>query len=255
MIYAQNVTSSYGADFHDIAKGTSGSYSAVTGYDLVTGWGSPKAGLGVSASVTSLQFGTIAFGTTEVLPLTITNVWVPGTITVGTAINGPSYKVLTTAQNTCQAGISAGQSCILPVEFSPATVGGHGDILTLTPSAAAASTVSLHGIGSGVGAEVTMLQFGTIPVGSTEVLPLTITDIGMPGTVTIGTAINGPGYVILTTAQNTCLAGITAGQSCVLPVEFSPASVGGHDHVLTLSPSGGAAPSSVGLNGIASSAN
>jgi subtilase family serine protease len=44
-IYPQNVTSTYATDFHDITSGKSGSYSAVTGYDLVTGWGSPKAGL------------------------------------------------------------------------------------------------------------------------------------------------------------------------------------------------------------------
>ena len=44
-IYAQNVTSVYDTDFHDITSGKSGSYSAVTGYDLVTGWGSPNAGL------------------------------------------------------------------------------------------------------------------------------------------------------------------------------------------------------------------
>jgi len=44
-IYAENVTSVYGTDFHDITSGKSGSYSAVTGYDLVTGWGSPKAAL------------------------------------------------------------------------------------------------------------------------------------------------------------------------------------------------------------------
>ena len=49
-IYAQNVTSSYDTDFHDVSSGTSGSYSAVTGYDLVTGWGSPKAAL-----ITALQ--------------------------------------------------------------------------------------------------------------------------------------------------------------------------------------------------------
>ena len=44
-IYAQNITSSYSTDFYDITSGKSGSYSAVTGYDLVTGWGSPKKGL------------------------------------------------------------------------------------------------------------------------------------------------------------------------------------------------------------------
>jgi subtilase family serine protease len=44
-IYGENITSSYTTDFHDIVSGKSGSYSAVTGYDLVTGWGSPMAAL------------------------------------------------------------------------------------------------------------------------------------------------------------------------------------------------------------------
>jgi len=44
-IYSQNVTSAFSTGFHDITSGTSGSFSAVTGFDLVTGWGSPKAGL------------------------------------------------------------------------------------------------------------------------------------------------------------------------------------------------------------------
>jgi kumamolisin len=38
-------TTAYGDLFHDITSGTSGKYSAVVGYDLVTGWGSPKAAL------------------------------------------------------------------------------------------------------------------------------------------------------------------------------------------------------------------
>jgi kumamolisin len=39
------VSGTYSTDFHDITSGKSGSYSAVTGYDLVTGWGSPKPAL------------------------------------------------------------------------------------------------------------------------------------------------------------------------------------------------------------------
>ena len=45
IIYPQNVTATFATDFRDITSGKSGSYSAGTGYDLVTGWGSPKAGL------------------------------------------------------------------------------------------------------------------------------------------------------------------------------------------------------------------
>jgi subtilase family serine protease len=41
-LYSFGLSSNYGTDFHDIASGKSGSYSAVTGYDLVTGWGSPN---------------------------------------------------------------------------------------------------------------------------------------------------------------------------------------------------------------------
>ena len=44
-IYAENVTSAYATDFHDITSGKSGSYTAVSGFDLVTGWGSPKPAL------------------------------------------------------------------------------------------------------------------------------------------------------------------------------------------------------------------
>ena len=43
-IYTIGLGSSYGADFHDITSGSNGAYSAETGYDLVTGWGSPMNG-------------------------------------------------------------------------------------------------------------------------------------------------------------------------------------------------------------------
>ncbi len=61
-IYAQNVTSGYNTDFHDITSGTSGSYSAVTGYDLVTGWGSPN-GVGLINALAPLPTTSPTFGT------------------------------------------------------------------------------------------------------------------------------------------------------------------------------------------------
>jgi len=51
-LYAFGLSSSYGTDFHDITSGKSGSYSAVTGYDLVTGWGSPNGQGLINALVT-----------------------------------------------------------------------------------------------------------------------------------------------------------------------------------------------------------
>jgi hypothetical protein len=331
----------------------------------------PFTATGVYATTaTPLPFGTIPFGTTEVLPVTVANFGVPGAATIGTTIEGVSFKVLTTTQNTCSAGITAGQTCTLPVEFTPATVGAHhelllldneqppaptmeldgvaapagtpvaqvsptylpfgivpfgnsatlpvtvtnigGGTLTVTPSitaygppgkspinfkivssncgAGAASgksctlqiqftptsitthtdlltlqtngpgnpTVGLSGVVSGLsvlgGVSGGTLQFGSVSSGSTEIMPLTITNVGMPGTVKIGTAImagsslGGP-YKILTTGQNTCVAGISAGQSCTLPVQFAPTSSGVHDDFLVLTPSTGGGSTNLWLVG------
>jgi len=42
-IYGIGTNSAYGGFFHDITSGTNGGFNAVTGYDLVTGWGSPSS--------------------------------------------------------------------------------------------------------------------------------------------------------------------------------------------------------------------
>ena len=45
-LYTIGLGANYGTNFHDITSGTNGGFSAVKGYDLVTGWGSPNgAGL------------------------------------------------------------------------------------------------------------------------------------------------------------------------------------------------------------------
>jgi subtilase family serine protease len=41
-LYSIGLGSSYGTNFHDITSGNNRTYSAVKGYDLVTGWGSPN---------------------------------------------------------------------------------------------------------------------------------------------------------------------------------------------------------------------
>ena len=40
-LYTTGLGSSHALNFHDIVSGSNGTYTAVTGYDLVTGWGSP----------------------------------------------------------------------------------------------------------------------------------------------------------------------------------------------------------------------
>ena len=153
-----------------------------------------------------------------------------------------------------------GNSCTLQVKFSPTSIATHDDLLTVQTNAETNPTVGLHGVASGLsvlgGANGGSLKFGSVSSGSTEVLPLTVTNVGLPGTVTIGTGITVANrgiptttYKVLTTAQNTCLAGIAAGESCTLPVEFAPTTSGTHDDLLILRPSAGSGYTSVWLTG------
>ncbi len=54
-IYGFAGSATYPKLFHDITKGASGDYSAVTGYDLVTGLGSPKGSALIDALVNGLK--------------------------------------------------------------------------------------------------------------------------------------------------------------------------------------------------------
>jgi hypothetical protein len=205
------------------------------------GAGEPMAQL----STTTLQFGPIGFGATETLPLTVTNAG-QGTLIVLPSINAPSYTI---TGNTCGAGVTAGKSCTLDVQFSPMAIATYDNVLTLQTNGPSNPTVALDGIGNGLGVGTSPLEFGTVPHGSSAVLPLTVTNMGLPGMVTLSTKTSDPSYTVLTTAQNTCLAGITAGTSCTLPVQFTPNTVGEHIGSLTLTASAQGAITTVGLDG------
>lgn len=53
-IYQIGESVNYGSNFHDIHSGTAGIYSAVSGYDLVTGWGSMISGTSLMTALTPL---------------------------------------------------------------------------------------------------------------------------------------------------------------------------------------------------------
>jgi len=130
-IYAQNVTSSYATDFHDITSGTSGSYSAVVGYDLVTGWGSPNG--------TGLINALAPTSTTPNFTISAS----PGSVSVVQGSNGTS--TITTAVsggfNSSVALTASGQPAGVTVSFNPTSIAAPGSG-TSTMTMAVASTTA-----------------------------------------------------------------------------------------------------------------
>ncbi|AXC14035.1 hypothetical protein ACPOL_4769 [Acidisarcina polymorpha] len=77
-------------------------------------------------------------------------------------------------------------------------------------------------------------------------MPITIYNFGVPGKVTVSSRINGPSFDLV---GSTCSAGVTTAGTCTLQVQFNPAGPGSHTDILTLTPSVGAASSTVYLRG------
>jgi subtilase family serine protease len=151
-IYSQNVTSSYGTDFHDIASGTSGSFSAVTGYDLVTGWGSPNG--------TGLINALAPTSTTPNFTLSSS----PASVSVLQGGNGTSTITSTIAGgfNSAVTLSASGQPAGVTVSFSPTSIAAPGSgssTMTMAVASTTATgtyTITVTGSGGGVNQTTTV---------------------------------------------------------------------------------------------------
>ncbi len=150
-IYNIGVGSGYSAAFHDITSGGNGGYTAVKGYDLVTGWGSPNgaglinalAGSGggspaVTLTPTSLKFATFKVGTTS--PAKSVTLLNSGNATLNIssiAITGTDHGdfALVSSTKPCGATLAAGKNCKIKVVFKPTKTGTRTGDVTITDNA------------------------------------------------------------------------------------------------------------------------
>jgi subtilase family serine protease len=216
-IYSQNVTSSYGTDFHDISSGTSGSFSAVSGYDLVTGWGSPNTGLinALTGSSTETPAFTLSASPTAVTVAAGSR----GTSTITTAISGGFNAAVALTASGAPAGVT--------VSFSPTSIAAPGSgtsTATFTvASTTAPGTYSITVTGTGGGlthtATVSLTVTGGVSANfSVSASPTSITVTrGSSGTSTITTAVSG-GF-------NSAITLSASGQGSGQTITFSPSSI------------------------------
>ena len=216
-IYADNITSSYDTDFHDITSGTSGSYSAVTGYDLVTGWGSPNTGLisALTGSSTKTPSFTLAASPTAVSVV----VGSSGSSTITTTVAGGFSSAI--------ALTATGQPTGVTVGFSPSSIASPGSgtsSATLTVASTTATgtyPITITGTGGGIThtATVTLtVTAAATPAFTFSASPTAVTvKDGSSGTSTVTTSVSG-GF-------SSAIALSASGQPSGVTVGFSPTSI------------------------------
>jgi subtilase family serine protease len=213
-IYAQNVTSAYTTNFHDITSGASGSYSAVTGYDLVTGWGSPNSGLMAALTGTTTQTPAFTISATS----TSVQAGNSGSSTVTTSISGGFNSAV---------GLSYSAPSGISVTFNPTSLAAPGSgssTATVTvASGVAAGNYSITVTGTGGG----LTQSTTISLTVTTASQPAFTVSASPSSMTVARRASGSA-TITTSVSGGFSSAITlsaSGQGSGQTVTFSPSSI------------------------------
>ena len=113
--------------------------------------------------------------------------------------------------------------------------------------------VDLHGTGVGdafVQLEQTKLDFGSVLIGKTRTLKMTLTNIGNAPLTIERLSIDGSGAYKVASGS-TCKkdAKVKAGESCVIAVAFRPAETGKANATLTIASDAKDSPSEIALHG------
>jgi subtilase family serine protease len=214
-LYTIGGGSSYDSDFHDVTSGSNG-YSATTGYDLATGWGSPN---GVSlinalAGSASTQPGFTLSASPSSVSVAQGN---SGSTTITSTVTGGFDSAVSLSASGAPSGVTVG--------FSPASITGAGtSTLTFTvASSTAAGTYSITVTGtSGSTTETTTVSL-TVTAPQTGSFSLSVSpssgylDQGQSGYAVVTSTVSGGFDSAVSFSASGVPSGVTAS--------FSPSSL------------------------------
>ena len=245
MLYTIGLGSGYATDFHDIVSGSNG-YSATTGYDLASGWGSPN-GSGLIDALNGPPPPPGFFLTAA-----------PASVTVSQGSSGTS-TITSTATGGFDSPVTlsaSGQPTGVTVGFSPTSITGTGTS-TMTMTVASSTVPGTYPITvtgtSGSITETTTVSLtvkGPNPNFTISASPSTITVArSSSGTTTITTTVSGGfnaaiglsnsllGSAIGVTFTPTSIAAPGAGTSTMTVKVSRSAALG--NHTITVTGKGG----------------
>jgi hypothetical protein len=178
----------------------------------------------LSCNPRSLWFGKVVVGQPQNQPATLTNNGSSSVTVTEVGVNNPAFAV---NGLNLPVTIAAGQNVNFTITFTPATTGNVNGVVTFT-SNASNRTLNVGVGGKGVNdwalqANPTSLAFGSVLVGSSSTLPMTILNAGSTAeTINIG-QVGGLGYSVSGVKLPLTLE---AGQSFTFSVTFAPTVVG-----------------------------
>ncbi len=211
----------------------------------LTGTGVASGQLAVSP--TTENFGSVTLGTQSNQTITLTNN-TGATVNISQAsVSGTGF---TLSGITAPLALNASQSTTFTATFSPLTAGNATGSVTITSDAPNPSlSLPLSGTGvtqGAVGANPTSLDFGTVTVGSKQVLSETLTNTGGSTLTVSQVGVSGTGFTV---SGISTPATLTAGQSATFSVTFAPLTAGSASGSVTVTSTGSNPSLTIPLSG------
>lgn len=259
-IYSLGVGSTYSTDFHDITSGNNGAYSAVAGFDLATGWGSPN-GVGlINALAASGDAAKFALSAT---PNTVTVVQGnSGTSTITINPENGFTSAVTLSATGLPSGVTAAfapnpatSTSTLTSTASATSKSGTATIIVKGVSGSLTNTTTLSltvnaTVGSpAVTLKPTSLTWGAITVGTTG--PERTVNVTNSGTATLDiTSIKNTGDFAQKIVASSCGSTLAPKTTCHVEMTFTPTETGARTGTLTITDNAADSPQTVPLAGI-----
>jgi hypothetical protein len=152
----------------------------------------------------------------------------------GMSLTGANASDFVLINEDCQSSVAPGASCFVGIEFQPSLRGPRSASLSIADNAAnSPQMVPLSGTGTTNSFSPSSLKFGTVTVGSSETLTLTLTNVGG-----LPTSIEHVGFAGSDssdyTQTNSCGSTLAAKASCTFNVTFTPSASGWRKGELTV---------------------
>ncbi len=179
----------------------------------------------LSLSSASLDFGSVAAGTSKTLTVTASNT---GTASITVSSASISSQYFSLSAPSLPIAILVGQSVPITLVFAPNAAGSFSATVSVNTNAANnPATFSLTGTGVAASGQLALSSasenFGSVTVGSNQSLSETVTNTGGSSVTISQVGISGTGFTLSGITAPMTLA---AGQSASFSVTFTPPSAG-----------------------------
>ena len=213
----------------------------------------------ITLSATSMTFPVTAvnaasgYAYSPAQAITLTN---SGTaaLTLSSIALGGTNPTSFTQMNNCPSSLAASATCTVLARFAPTAVGSRSATLVFTDNASPATqSIALAGTGGSTATltvSTTLLSFGTQTSGTasgTQAVTVTNSSSTTPVNLT-SVALSGTGVASFVQVNN-CGSTLAAGSSCLVLVEFTPATASAATATLTVTANNPAATATVALSG------